>query len=480
MDDDSGNQAATARNQEFLQRLFEGSSDGILHTSTDGRILRANRTACEMLGRTEQELQRIGRAGIVDAENPETRALIDDRHRLGSVRRELDLRRGDGSLFPCEVTTAEYGGADGVSYALAILRDITERRRAERSLRESEARFRKVIEVSPVPFVLGDAHGHLVYINPAFESTFGFALEEIPTAVEWWEHAYPDPAYRHYVATSWERRLEESLQNDRPFEHMEVVIRCKDGSDRNVVAFAVGLEGLETVTHLAILFDVTEQRRLERRVMEAAAFERHRLGMDLHDGLGHQLTSLSLLLADLARAAGNREASAVQQELSRLGRMAAECVGSARSIAHGLCPIELGGGGLYQALRRLANSEGLPAGLTVRVELAELAQADIHQSVAEPVYRIVQEALGNAVKHGQAREVLISGRLSKDALMLQVADNGRGLTQGAQSGGFGLNIMRYRAHALGGRVDIESPATGGTIVTCVCPLLASRGAAIIS
>jgi len=122
---------------------------------------------------------------------------------------------------------------------MAVFLDITLQVREERALRESEevrlhaeARFRAVIEKSPVPYALVDEAGRLTFINRAFVDAFGYTLEDVPTREIWWLKAYPNGAYRRWVHDTWHGRVGEAASTGKPFEPMEVFIRCKDGSYR--------------------------------------------------------------------------------------------------------------------------------------------------------------------------------------------------------------------------------------------------------
>jgi PAS domain S-box-containing protein len=347
--------------------------------------------------------------------------------------------------------------------------DITERNRVNNALRQSEARLRAFVEASPFPTMLSDESGNLRYFNPACVRTFGYQLAEVPNLGTWRARAYPDPRYRRWVTTTWNRRLSRSVQAGRPFEPFEIVVRCKDGTDRTVLASAIGLTGDAAGTRLNVLLDVTEQRRLERGIIEAASREQRRLGMDLHDGLGQELTGLSLSLTGLSRRVRNGSYAGIEEELDSLASLAGHCIATTRAIAHGLSPVEPGCDGLERALLRLSGRGSIGA-MKVKINLSGFAHRDLEQAVGDAIYRIVQEALTNAARHSGATQALIEAHCLGSTMNVAVSDNGCGLSATARTQGLGLNIMRYRAHAIGGHMDIESPETGGTIVKCRFPI----------
>jgi len=156
-----------------------------------------------------------------------------------------------------------------VTRIVGVVQDITERKRAEAALRESEAKLRSVIDCSPVPLAINDAQGNITYVNREFTKTFGYELGDIPTLADWWHKAYPDPAYQDLVKTQWQRRLNKALQEGMPFESAEVHIRCKDGAQRIVLVGVATLTGTFAATHLVVLYDITERQRAEAALRES-------------------------------------------------------------------------------------------------------------------------------------------------------------------------------------------------------------------
>ncbi len=137
-----------------------------------------------------------------------------------------------------------------------------------RQLMETEAKFRAVIDASPVPMALNDESLRITYLNPAFVQTFGYTLSDIPDVARWWTLAYPDLGYRQWVQDTWVARLEEARRTDVDFKPMEVRVRCKDGSNRFALASASPLVATFSQTHLVLLYDITERRKGEQVTRE--------------------------------------------------------------------------------------------------------------------------------------------------------------------------------------------------------------------
>lgn len=159
--------------------LFQNSLDAVLLTRADGLILDANPEACRMFDRTVEELRQIGRAGIVDRDDPRLAAALAERERTGHFRGELTLKRRDGQPFPAEVATQVFIEPGGESWTSMTIRDLTNQREAEAALRVSEERFRALVQHSYDIFVVLDAEGKRTFISPSAEQLLGYTADEL-------------------------------------------------------------------------------------------------------------------------------------------------------------------------------------------------------------------------------------------------------------------------------------------------------------
>lgn len=196
-------------------------------------------------------------------------ALAHTRETGVPYRLELELVRKDGNTgwmwVQGEVEVDSAGKTVGLWGAA---QDITERKRAEEEIRLAEARFRAIIDVSPIPFALNDSALNITYLNSAFTRTFGYDRKDIPTLEAWWPKAYPDEMYRQEVAKEWLLRLDVAKRDAKPFEPMEVKIRCKDGRERTVLATATPLVSSFDDIHVVTLYDITERKATESLLHE--------------------------------------------------------------------------------------------------------------------------------------------------------------------------------------------------------------------
>jgi len=187
--------------------------------------------------------------------------------------------------------------------ALETIRDITEHKEAEEALRQSETRFRQVVESSPLPMGIATENEMIEYVNPKFVETFGYTLKDLPRIEDWYRLAYPDPAYRQFVIEQWQMELEKAKDENRPTRILELEMTCKDGSKRIMDIFRADM-GNKT---LAVFNDQTERKQVEaeRAKLEAQMREVQKLeslGV-LAGGIAHDFNNMLMAIlgnADLA------------------------------------------------------------------------------------------------------------------------------------------------------------------------------------
>ncbi|MCM2264943.1 MAG: PAS domain S-box protein [Desulfuromonadales bacterium] len=167
------------QSEDRYRTLFENSLDAVLLTIPDGIILSANRAACRMFGRTEEEIRALGRAALVDSSDPRLAVLLEERALTGKAFGELTFFRKDGSRFPAEVSSVVFKDTAGNPRTSMIIRDVTARREAEESLRESEARYRQLFKANPLPMWLYDLETlAFLAVNNAAVAHYGYSREE--------------------------------------------------------------------------------------------------------------------------------------------------------------------------------------------------------------------------------------------------------------------------------------------------------------
>lgn len=352
---------------------------------------------------------------------------------------------------------------------VADLRAQVKQLRAGVPAPDGETRFRQVIEASPVPLSVDDLKGNIEYVNRKFVETFGYSHREIPTSAQWFARAYPDPAYRQFVAEQWQASLRQDVGSGREFALPVVDVTCRDGAVRKVefVGTMVG-DRLFIAAN-----DVTERERLERQILEISEQEQERIGQDLHDGLCQLLSGIKFkttLLEQKLTARGLAQA----QDAAALEGLLNTAITQARNVARGLHPVDLEARGLMSALESLAASVSAVYGVACVCNFGGPVLVHDHV-VATHLYRIAQEAITNAIKHGRASRIVVRLASTGDGLNLEVQDNGVGFSaRPKKRPGMGVPVMRYRARAIGAGLEIQTTQGGGVTVICRVRNLALR------
>jgi two-component system CheB/CheR fusion protein len=346
-----------------------------------------------------------------------------------------------------------------------------ERVRTELALRESEAKARAIVETTVDGVITIDERGQIESFNDAAEDIFGYTEEEVMG--ENVKVLMPSPYHEEhdgYIRSYHETGRRQIIGIGR-----EVTGQRKDGSTFPMDLAVSEVHLGDRLLFTGIVRDITERRRLEKEILDVTEQERRRIGQDLHDGLGQMLTGIGLLSQNLARqlAQHDRPEADDAAEITDLIREADQY---ARDLARGLTPVDLEASGLVAALERLvANAERL---FDIECVFEEVGSALVHDgTTATHMYRIAQEAVSNAVRHGQAERIKISLAAGARQTRLRIQDDGIGFPETTGDGpGMGVHIMEYRARIVGGTLDISSTMGEGTTVTCTLPHRAGSSA----
>ena len=336
-----------------------------------------------------------------------------------------------------------------------------ELQRSNRQLTESEERFRALVDgASDHAICMLDATGNVIGWNAGAERTLGYAAAEV--AGRSFGQFYPgdaqargEPAEHLRAAAAVGRHEDEGWRLRRDgsrFWANEILTPLHDDGG-----------GLRGFAH--VLRDITELKRLEKEVLEASETEQRRIGQDLHDGLGQELTGLSFLTQNLRRrlADGGRAEAA---DADRIAGLIARTIDQTRELARGLSPVEWGSDGLAAALRNLARTVRATYGVPCTAECDSAARVEDHVAAVH-LYRIAQEALTNAARHAGASAIRLRLVPQGSDVVLTVDDNGRGLSPDAPGGrGLGLRLMQYRARSIGATLAWRPAPGGGTMVQC--------------
>jgi len=348
-----------------------------------------------------------------------------------------------------------------------LVEEVDRHKRTAEALRESQERVRRLTEnlKDRAVFML-DPAGRVVTWNEGAERLTGYLADEMVGA----------PLARLYPARDGAAsKLDEAIaaaSAEGVLEDENWWVR-KDGSQFWCLQVLTPLHDAEgRLTGFSqVMHDITDRKRYEEELLEIEERQRQRIGHDLHDALGQDLVGTAFLckeLEELLSAKGLPEAA----EAARIVRQINQAIDRTRALAKGLCPVELTASGLMTALEELALNVQDVFGVecVFRCGAPVLMNDDVS---ALHLYRIAQEAVTNAVKHGRARHIAIRLTSTDQQHTMTVIDDGQGLSEGvAGYPGMGLQIMHYRARSIGGVLEVGPAPGGGVRVVCSVPAAA--------
>ena len=336
--------------------------------------------------------------------------------------------------------------------------EILERRQAEEGLRLSEEIFSKAFRSNPNGIcIVSLTTGRFINVNDAFLASTGYCREEIVN-----KEAMETTIFGNERKT---RRLIDFIGQQGHVRNFEIEFFMNSGGKRLGMLSSEEIELRGDRCTLLTIEDITGRKELEREIMEIGDLERQRIGQDLHDDLCSHLVGIEVLSEVLSRKL-EEECSEQASYAGRIRSLTSEAIEKTRRLARGLCPVHLVSYGLESALRELCIKAGEVYNISCELRCEDSVR--IHDNnVATHLFYIVQEAVQNAIKHGEAKRVTIYLSSDEDIVTLKVADYGLGIREAMPTTGMGLHIMNCRAQMIGASFEIKRGPEGGTIVECL-------------
>ena len=499
------------QSEERYRLLVETMNEGLAQANQDYVFTYVNDRFCEMLGYSRDELIEHH---LIEFIHDDYRELMQDqmaRRRKGEGKRfELAWTAKDGHKIYTLVSPRGYYDEEGrFKGSLGILADITdlknaeealqkahdelerrveertaqllrankqlkheieERSQAEEALRESEERFRSIFEKSRDAICLIDSEGRYLMVNDAMCELTGVSRGEL---VNKHYSTFMDKETHELMEQYWLRRQRNQPAPDR----YEFKLIRTDGDIRII-------DNVPTVIHfqdkppltLAILRDVTERRRMEdalesmrSKLLNLQESERSKISRVLHDTIGQNIGILDFNLATIVEILDETSRESISGLIDNMRNVIRETGDKLRDISSGLHPRLVQELGLVAGVRNLIDRFQGATWIEVHSSI-QINELHIDESVAVNLYRIVQEALTNIVKHSKCSSVLFEMAVDDGRLGVMVKDDGTGFSledvsqRDIEQRGMGLFIMEERAKAIGGRLQIHSESDQGTKV----------------
>ncbi len=471
---------ALRRTEERYRRIVETTNEGVWMLDSEFRTSFVNGQMAEMLGYKPEEV--LGKS-VFDFYFPEDRIRkqqLLERRRQG-VHEQFDerLRRKDGSELWVRMAASPISDGDGkFDGAFAMVSDITHRKSAESALRESEERLRLAQAAGSVGMFEWDIQKNRHYRSAEMERIYGATSGSIGSTCEAWiQRLHPDD--RERVERELWRHVEEGGTRDIEFRIVRPSGEIRWLFSRgNLFRDSAG----RPLRILGVSIDITERKKTEavlsslsQRLIEAQEQERSRIARDLHDDISQRLVALSLETGRLKQSPPD-SAAEISSRMGELSRRINQVLAEVQSMARQLHSSQLEYLGIVAAMRSFCAEFAEQHKLQIDFTCDDIPPL-LSKEVSLCLFRILQEALHNAVKHSGVRQFEVQLRSTSDAVDLVIADSGIGFDPEAAMNkrGLGLISMGERLRLVNGTLSIDSQPKRGTRINARAPIAPGNG-----
>jgi PAS domain S-box-containing protein len=453
---------------------FKATPIGIALENLEGQPVFVNPALCSMLGFSEEEMCSKHCVNFSPPEDAEKDWALFEQLRARSIDHyQIEKRffRRDGSLIWGRLSVSLLSNRPS-PLVVAMVEDITERKRAEETLRESEEKFRSVFEDAGIGMVIVSPEGRFLGANGSFCESLGYKQEELLTkSVEAVTLPEDWPMFS--------QKLRTALNEGGGFHRVEK--RCLHKTGRIVYTESSGSlirnSRGDPQYFVGEVLDVTRRKEAEetiasinRRLVEAQEAERARIARDLHDDVNQRI---ALAATDIENLKQHPPTSTIelQRRLSEVWQQLIAVSTGVQSISHQLHSPQLEYLGIVAAIRSFCREFSARTNVEINFT-TENVPNNVSHDVSLCLFRIVQEALQNATKHSQVRHFEVALSSSANQLHLNVSDRGIGFDaeKPTPQAGLGLISMRERVRLVNGIISIESKPMGGTTIHVRVPI----------
>jgi PAS domain S-box-containing protein len=455
---------ALQESEERYRLLADHTEDFVALNDTEGNRLYLSPSFFRKTGWTPETLKRRDWRARVHPDDLEKVVRTRDANLNGETTTiEHRTRCRDGSWLWVETHCKPIRSKDGKVWRLLVSsHDISERKAAEEQFKREQEFSLALVDHPAMLIMVLDAKGRIMHVNQTAALGLGYRREEFIGRTPW------EMGLMDAQETARSKKRFRQMIHDGAHAPVEVRLLTKHGEWRHVeLRSTITLNVDGTIDRVIITAtDLTERMQMQQEVLRISEQEHARIGSDLHDGVGQTMTGVASLLEALEQ---ELEGDA-KQSARRIQQLLQEAIQEVRRMSHGLSPAAVRHRELGGALQLLAET------IRTNFRTACVCQAagDIRVTDAEKqmhLFRIAQEAVNNALRHGRPKQIKLSlQRHDEHHCVLKIENDGIGLPKGKNgSDGIGLRVMDYRANLIGGSLKVQNGRRGGVCVTCQFP-----------
>ncbi len=467
------------RSEERFRSIFQHAGIGIAFSDAECRYIQCNPAYCSIVGYTEEELRQTTFQHVIYTEDyARNLTLVEElaNNAIPSFEVENRYLHKDGHIVPVHKFVTALRGDDGkVTHFIALVTDISERKRAEVELRKSHSFLRQVIDTNPDFIFAKDRDGRFTLVNEAVAECYGTTVDELigKSDADFNVNLEEVEFFRQKdleVMESLQERFipEEQITDSRGQTRWLQTVKRPILDDQGRAIMVLGAAT-----------DITERKRMEEillqreRDLSVALQERERISQDLHDGILQALYAVGLglegckpLITQQQGKGGKKLLMVLNQGIGQLNHVMAEV----RNFIAGLESHVMQGGDFSTALRSMIQTMSSSSSANCRVRIDETAARHISTEQALHIINIVREGLSNALRHSHAAHIAVSFVQLRRSVRLSITDDGVGFVQDSTHGlGHGLDNMAARAQKVGGLLTIRSEPRNGTRILLDLP-----------
>lgn len=389
------------------------------------------------------------------------------------LERTIICKNGEHKIFEISFTVNN-------KLVYAILNEVTERKKAEALLFESEQRFKALAENMPIAIGSHHIDGEVMFLNKFFVQTIGYTSKDIPTLKEWYIRTQPNQETRQILYNHWLETVAAYRRGElQHVPDIETSILCKNGT---IKTFSFLFSIYKDLVYI-MLVDITERKKAEKELIESHSQlrelashlqkireeERKYIAREIHDELGQLITGLKMDIS-ITKKKVEKQAPELGDKLTTIMEVTDEIIHTVRRIASELRPSILDDIGLDAALEWQAKEFEKRTNIPCKF-INEAKDIAVTMDIKSNLFRIFQESLTNIIRHANATSVNASLIKQGGTLVFTIKDNGDGFETSKTNRTFGLLGMKERVIMINGIFDIESKAGKGTRIIIKVPLV---------